>query len=309
MATAAGVALSSCLLTACFTGVEGTKTITMSRHDVKQTAPTEEEKYLAEIAPEPLSRWKPGRRFFVADDRLGVLLIQRSLPGDESLHPHRGDTLTFIGTQTESHPNGKTTVALQLQGDRHRYLYDTGKTPAEAPTDFDSFDMEALIDLDAIDALSGKMTGQRYWTRTSLWYDADDEDFKGRKYVAVTVDSIRPGNMVFPVKVSFSDADGAKGNYYMNLEGGGSSSSRRFSNLFYLNDLKKRYPSITPEVWQLICDGKVALGMTKQECRLSFGAPLESDSGRSYTSTLDLWQYDGGRYLKFEDGVLVDFRQ
>lgn len=301
--------LSTCLLTACFTGVEGTKTITMSRHDVKQTAPTAEEKYLSDVVAAPLSEWRAGRRFCVADDRLGVLLIQRSLPGDESLHPHRGDTLTFAGTQTESHPNGKTTIALRLQGDRGEYLYDTGKSPAEAPSEFDSFDMEALIDLDAIDALRRKMRGNRYWTRTSLWYDADDEDFPGRKYIPVTVESVEPGNMVFPVRVGFVSENGVKGYYYMNLEGGGVSSSRRFSNLFYLDDLKKRYPSITPEVWQLICDGKVALGMTKQECRLSFGAPLESDSGRSYSSTLDLWQYNGGRYLKFEDGVLVDFRQ
>lgn len=301
----AGTIASTVLLTGCFTGVENTKTITLSRQDIKQTAPSAEDLYLSDIQPTPLKDWQPGKAWYVADDRMALLLVQRTLPYDVSLHPHRGDTLRYLGRTTERHPDGSATEAIRLSGNNVEYLYDTHMTAAEADTAFNSFAVETLIDLEALRELRQKMTGQQFWTRSSLWYDADGNNFSGLKYVPVTVTAVTPGSMVFPVTITFATADGTTGNYYMSLGNG----SRRYATLFYLDDLKKRYPRVDDDVWQLICHGKVRLGMTKQECRLALGNPLDSDSGRTYSSTLDIWKYDAGRYLRFEDGILVDFRQ
>ena len=49
--------------------------------------------------------------------------------------------------------------------------------------------------------------------------------------------------------------------------------------------------------------------MTKQECRLALGAPAQAESGRDFSKTIDIWTYANGIYLRFEDGILVDFRK
>lgn len=299
------IILSALFHTGCFTGVESTKTITMSKQEIKQTAPTAEDLFLSDIPASPLGEWKEGKRWVVADDRLALLLVQRSLPANPSLHPHQGDTLTYKGRIIEPHPDGTTSAAIKLEGSHGDFLLDTNLPEEEALKTFTSASTEALIDLDVIEALRAKMKDNVYWTRSSLWYDNAGDDFHGLKYVPVTITDVEPGNMLFPVNISFCDSNGHSGIYHMSLWKG----SRRFATLFYLDDVRKRYLRIEPEIWELICHGKVTTGMTKQECRLALGNPLDSDSGRSYTSTLDLWKYDGGRYLKFEDGILVDFRQ
>lgn len=303
----AGTSLS--LLPGCFTGVESTKRIALNRKEIRHSEPTAEEKFIAEVKSLPLSQWKEGKRFYVSDPKFSLLLIQRSLPADTALHPRRGDVLTFTGTVPEQRPDGSVTTAIGLRGRGVEYLYDTGLTPEIAGMDFNSFDIQTLIDLDALEMTAKKLTGNTYWTRTDLWYDDADNVLRGNKYVAVKVDSVSPGSMIFPVRINFTDHRGVHAHYYMSLEGSPGASSRRFHQLFALDDVKKRYPKIEADVWELIQQGKVRVGMTKEECRLSFGPPKDSDSGRSYSSTLDVWIYDGGRYLKFEDGLLVNFRQ
>jgi hypothetical protein len=48
--------------------------------------------------------------------------------------------------------------------------------------------------------------------------------------------------------------------------------------------------------------------MTKEECRLSLGNPAEVDTGHDYSQTLDLWKYNDGTTLWFEDGILTRIR-
>ena len=48
--------------------------------------------------------------------------------------------------------------------------------------------------------------------------------------------------------------------------------------------------------------------MTKEECKLSLGNPTDVNSGHDWNSTIDFWQYPNGSYLRFQDGLLVSFR-
>ena len=81
-------------LTSCFTGVESTQAIKLSRSDTREIAPSAEDLYLADINGTPLGEWKEGRQFYVADDKFAVMLVQRTLPADPGKQPHRGDILT-----------------------------------------------------------------------------------------------------------------------------------------------------------------------------------------------------------------------
>jgi hypothetical protein len=61
-------------------------------------------------------------------------------------------------------------------------------------------------------------------------------------------------------------------------------------------------------VWDNIIHGRVALDMTRSECRLSLGAPKTVDTRPGYSGVRELWVYENGAYLVFEDGLLRDYR-
>lgn len=47
-----------------------------------------------------------------------------------------------------------------------------------------------------------------------------------------------------------------------------------FSDVFGVGNLKEKYPEINAEMWQIISQGEIRSGMSKDECRLSLGNPI-----------------------------------
>ena len=131
--------------------------------------------------------------------------------------------------------------------------------------------------------------------------------FQEKKYVEVTVSDVKPGSIAFPLKVCFVDESGKQAWAMLNF-GNSGKESRSFSNIFSISNFRDKYPSVSDETWRLISNGRLAVGMTKLECKLSLGNPTEVDSGHDYTQTLDLWHYSDGSVLWFEDGLLTRFR-
>ena len=86
-------------------------------------------------------------------------------------------------------------------------------------------------------------------------------------------------------------------------------SPRRFGAVLSVADPRRRYQHVTDEVWTNIVDGKVAPGMTRDECRLSLGKPASVDRVPGSSYLYERWTYDNGIYLIFEDGVLTQFRR
>jgi hypothetical protein len=82
-----------------------------------------------------------------------------------------------------------------------------------------------------------------------------------------------------------------------------------FDKLFSFSDIRNNYKHISNENWSLIVRGQVAVGMTKEECTLSLGAPQSVDRVPTHGGLLERWVYDNGVYLVFADGILERFRQ
>ena len=296
------------LFTSCFTGIEGTKKISLTKGERKALLPSEEEEFFRPVTGVPLSEWEAGREFIAPDNRAILIFDQEGLEADPDAAALEGKILRFAGTDSKLAPDGSmNTVLLFTLGDR-TYRYNTGKTRQEALTNVKSDQIPMLIDLRMVEAARSLLVGKKLWTRSPLWYDERGERFTGRKYVPVTVRNVTPGTVAFPMKVEFTDKDGRTAWAMMNF-GYSSKESRSFANLFMLSDLREKYPEIEDEVWDLICSGRVKAGMTKIECKLSLGNPTEVDQGHDYTQTLDLWHYSDGAVLWFEDGLLTRFRQ
>ncbi len=66
---------------------------------------------------------------------------------------------------------------------------------------------------------------------------------------------------------------------------------------------------ITDANWDRIIHGRVALEMTRDECRLALGSPSHIDRYQGTSAYGERWTYENGVYLIFFDGILSSFRQ
>lgn len=289
----------------CFTGVENTKKIELSRQDRKQTALMAEDTFMNSVNPSPHTSWQKGKRFYATDNRTAMIFDSDHLTADIDKLGLGGKVLLFSHTENRTALDGSKKIAVVFTDGNYKYVFSSGK---ETHDTLFSTEIPLMIDLDIVDMVSEKLKGLRLWTRSPIWYDMEGEMTNGRKFVPVTITKILPGDKVFPLKVNFTDDTGKEFAMFMNI-GNSGIESRSFANIFYLSDPRSIYPDIEPDVWTLIQNGNIRIGMTKDECRLALGAPKEINQGHNYSSTLELWQYSDGVYLQFQDGILVNFRQ
>ncbi len=294
-------------LTSCFTGIENTAKIDLTRHDRRQQALTPEETFLKDLEGRALSEWKPGDRFLIADGKVALIFEQDPYlsPSDPTIV---GKHLIYKGVDSRLRPDRSEERVILFADSLRTYRYPTGMLVEKADSAVISTKLPLLIDLETVSEVATRMKGRQLWTRSQLWYDSTGEKVNGKKFVPVTVTEILPGSQLFPIKVIFSDEEGQPHMMWMNYTSS-TSDSRRFPVLFSLSDRRKDYPDISDEHWRLIQNGDVAKGMTKLECRLALGNPTDVAAGHTHSETLDFWQYSDGVYLRFADGVLVDFRR
>ncbi len=174
-----------------------------------------------------------------------------------------------------------------------------------------SLEIPFTIDADVIDSVAHRLVGKHLYIiaqRRMTW--PEGAVITPRRYVGVTVRDVRGGTAELPVIVVIEpdDAPGTLQAVYMTL-GDGATATRNFDKVFALDNPRSRYPRIEDEVWQLICDGKIRLGMTPDECRLSLGAPTEYIKVPSTAGMVERWTYPDGVFLIFEDGVLARYRR
>lgn len=295
-------------LTSCFTGIESTKKISLSREDRRRSNPTPEEKVMMEVSASPLKEWNSGKNFIVSDDKALLVVVPREGLVSSPPESVKGKTLHFTGIDSKINVAGDITVSLIFSDGIYTYVYDTSKEFDNAMETFMSNQIPMLIDEDMVDQTRKLLMGKKYWTKSPLWYDKDENRIDGLRFVEVEIIGVEPGNLVFPLRLQIKTPDDQVAYMYMNF-GNEDNESRAFQNLFSLTDPKKHYPEIDSETWSMISQGKVKLGMTKEECKLALGNPSELSSGHDYSQTLDIWSYDNGRVLWFEDGRLTKIRQ
>lgn len=338
------VLLLSGALTSCFTGVESTKQVKLSRGEKKAVKATPEEEFIAQIQGEPLSAWKQGRQFTASSERVALIFepAEVALLPDSALQA--GAKLTFAGVSAEPTVYGSDQIILlfsidnqELEKGESPWLgenfpalrYQTGKNMTDALAEIVSTQLPMLVDDRTIQRADSLLKGKVFYPRTSLWYDSLGNRVEGEKFVPVKIENVSVTTGNFPMQVNFRKVEAAPGASNSASENGSSrdagnlgsgiysmfmsigengTDSRTFPTLFTIDNPRKRYSSTTDSNWLLICRGQLALGMTKEECRLSLGTPSETAGGQDRLKITELWRYDDGRVLRFEDGLLVDFR-
>ena len=297
------VALSALVLTGCFTGVESTPKITADDVKREQIIVTAEQLYMDSVKPERFAAWRPGKQFYVTDNKIS-LIFGATAKSDRVL---MGETIEYRDCRATNSVTGEEVVDLVFVDNQgNEYMYRVGMSVKEM-LERENVEVPFTIELSLISDAEKKLQGNTYYVLTPMWYDFNDEISHGRKFVPIIINDVQPGNHIYPLRLVCEDDRGVEFQLFMSA-GNSKKSPRRFSALFSFTDPHLKYPLITDEVWQNIIKGKVAPDMTRDECRLSLGTPKEIDRRPGYSGVREMWIYENGVYLIFEDGLLREFR-
>ena len=305
MAVLAGMACTSC-----FSGVESTPKIT-AKHVSKEGASAllvPEETFLQNVAGDSVGVWREGKEFFVTDSRISIALE----PSRHEL-PRQGDIIRFKNFNEVPAMTGKSETEIVFsQSDSLICVYRVGMSLDELRKRPMGVEIPFLIEMSVVEKARKALAGKVLYIRTPVWYTADGTNsVSGKKFIPVRVTTVEPGNLVYPLRVCFQPTDMAGSGescVYMSVSDK-SKSGRNFAMLFSLTDPRQRYPEITDEVWNNIQNSRVAKYMTRDECRIALGAPKSVQRRNMITSLQELWTYENGVYLLFDDGILQSYRQ
>lgn len=277
-------------LTGCFTGVERTPRIKSSSADSRKTPLTPEQTLLETARPQEPALWQPGKPFLITSGRLAFSFSPTAVAAE--LHP--GDTIRYRNMAGEATLAGDSVTDVIFSLTDGRNLTHRVEAPLSRVRSAERLVIPFTVDLDVVDAARQALVGRSLWTRRM----GND----GLKYQQVTISGVRPGNADYPLLVEFGSDS-----LFLVVEGR-SYSSRTLDNYFSLTDPRNLYPHISDENWELICRGRIAAEMTREECRLSLGEPADIRRDVTYAGLVERWTYENGIYLIFTDGILTSFR-
>lgn len=299
----------------CFTGVESTPRIGASEVKRQQAAtPRPEQTFLSAIAPQPPSAWQPGGHpLKVADKRIGRVLTSAS----HNWENLEGKTIRYAGRSRAQTLTGYDATDLCFKDNEgNSYYYRIGVSSATFDT-MAVLQIPFTIDLELVQRTDSLLRGQRLFTASADWFDGNGTDVAGLRHIEVRVDSVVPGNHLYPAAVCFTvenpemaamaHCSGQQRRFYMSV-GGSGVAARTFDRLFSIRNPRRQYPSITDEVWNLIIQSKVQSGMTRDECRLALGSPNDIRRVPTHSGMREIWTYSDGVYFVFDEGLLSDFR-
>lgn len=300
---AVAAAVISVTLSGCFTGIESTPRITGDDVLRSGAGTVPEQEFIASVGPERPAHWRLGKQWLVDDSKIAIIFTPAS---SDTL---AGDTLTLVSIGHVPTVMGDTAVELRLaaRGDRV-YSYQPGVTVADFAS-LVSLEIPFTVELSEVAAADSLLRGNTYYITTPLWRDASGRAVDGLRHVPVTVTGVFPGTPVRPLRVEFTHADESQTHSVFITCGTGPTANRNFDRVFSFTDPRAGYPLITDATWDRIIHSTVAVGMTRDECRLALGTPASLQRGATYAAHVEHWSYDDGTYLIFEDGILTRFRK
>ena len=298
------LAITSLILNSCFTGIESTPKIKYDDSDIeKSSIITHEQKILSDIKNESFCNWEIGKEFIVCDNKISLIFSTH-----EAIDSLEGSVIKYLGHSTSPSVTGTTNTDIYFSHNNSDTLsYHVNFSPQEINNN-NSFDIPFTIQKSVVDAVSNKILNKKYYIITSSIYDSKGDNTIGQKFIPVTITDIKPGNFQYPIKVIFTNEQGKSNWVYMTI-GNGLQSTRNFETIFSLSNPREKYPKITDTNWEYITKNIVTQGMTKEECRLALGVPISVDRRPTYAGVVELWIYDYGTQLIFEDGLLKEFKR
>ena len=291
----------------CFTGVETTRKIT-GDDAVKIGINTDSQggSRLDSLVPAKFKDWEIGKRFYVTDNNIKIVLYSQKLNLDTISFINK--TLVYNGYVEENRIGvEKLAYVILKDSSGSEFYYKTGKTISELRDSSYLFKIPFTIDCDMVESVKNNLNGDSLYIKSPIWFNESGEQTRGFKFEKIKILDVLPGNKVYSINVKF-EYNGKTSYIYLSTKDN-SVSSRLFSSIFSFTNPHLIYPLITDEVWSMIKRGEIKKYMTKDECKLSIGLPNDVNKIPTYNGLEEYWFYENGVYLLFRDGLLTEFRK
>ncbi|WP_290430572.1 hypothetical protein [Paramuribaculum intestinale] len=287
--------------TGCFTGIESTPKITANEKDLAKISGGESN-LLSDIKGEPIEEWKPGKRLYVTDNKALMLFGEENNSG--SL---QGEYLIYDGVEKVLTITGQEVAEFRFHtADGRKMRYRSGHSPEEISR-IGSVAIPLTIEETIVDEVRRRLKGSTFYIMTSLWYDMNEHSFNGRKFIPVKILDVKEGNTIYPVRLLIDDGNGYRFQLFMSV-GDSRKAPRSFASLLSETDPRLKYPDTPDAVWNNIINGRVAIDMTRDQCRMAIGSPAEIKRRTDNNYLIEIWSYENGHYLMFKDGILSAYR-
>lgn len=292
-----------CILQSCFTGIESTPKITLDNSIFEHESTfSNEQKYLSTIKNEPFNQWSKHKPFIVTDNKISLIFSPNNQPNNIA-----GSTIEYQKYNTSTSVAGTTITNIYFIHNCDTLIYSINATPQEIASR-KSFNVPFTIQQSVIDEVKNKMLNNIYYTITPLVYDSIGNTINIQKYIPVKINEIKAGNYIYPIKAYFTTENNNSYYLYMTI-GNDIQSTRNFDTLFSLTNPRNKYPNISDNNWNAITKNIVIIGMDKEECQLALGIPNNIERLPSNAGVIEIWKFDNGYQLFFEDGLLKEFRR
>lgn len=252
---------------------------------------------------EYINEWERGKEFICVTDELPMLLEPtEGVRGDYSglknskfIYKHIKENTTWKGIESN----------IVYQNGNSEFIYRVPKQVNEIlSSDFVPL-LPELVSVDDIVKADSLLRDTVLYIKTQNWYTAEGVEEIGKKLVPVTIKKVKAGNKIFPLSIIFTNDGGKEYMVYTAMQG---SQYSTFDKLFTFSDPRQKHQQIKDDIWELITQSKVALGMTKNECQISLGLPNKVIQIPEYSGLRERWLYNTGTSLEFKDGLLIKFR-
>jgi hypothetical protein len=170
-----------------------------------------------------------------------------------------------------------------------------------------------LVYLDEVDKAKELLVGKTLYIITRQWFKDNEKgigvwNLSNPIFIPVIVTSIGLGTQDGPCKIVFKQIN-SENETYLNVRLSGINKAIGvfgidFDKAFQFDDPKSYYPSISDDNWTIIQTGGVKIGMTKQECELSWEKPKSINKNVVANEIHEQWVYSTSKFLYFKNGIL-----
>ena len=254
--------------------------------------------------------WAVGDTFIYLTPKLNVVL-RPAIPSFNDTTNYFNRVFTFEGIKTVTDWHNNSLINLEFSSNGKRFSYSTNKTLEQFADSTYNPLIGGLYRLKELKEAKDILTGQKLYLLTDQYRSLDGKlSSSNKKFVEVEILELKTDSIESPVEVIFADEKGDK--YSISTRFSSTlqaESDNNFSDIFSKVNPRERYKNIEGDVWEVIQNGQLKEGMTKDDVVLSIGRPNNIDKTATYTGWRELWQYDNGTVITFHDGRIIAFRK
>lgn len=262
---------------------------------------------VSNFVEETLNEWYEGKEFVCIVDELPTLLEPQK-GAKEDYSKLKDSIFRYIALrEVQTWKGVETHIVYESSG--LEFYYTITKPISNIGTSNYIPLLPELVSVDYISKADSLLKGKEIYIKTANWYSVDGVEKRGRRLIPVMVECVEAGNKVFPLSVIFKTKEGELAKVYTTMYNGRYTSQySTYDKLFTFDNPRDKYPQIKDNIWELITQSSVTLGMTKDECQISLGLPDKVEQIPEYSGLRERWSYKTGTYLEFKDGLLVKYR-